>query len=484
MLPYKSLISLDKKARTPIYLQVINKFMDLIQRGTLQSGQRVISSRELSAQLAVHRKTVVLAYDDLLSQGWLETKKGSGTFVAKTLPEIKPLKLAVDNPIHTRKAGFRFDRKSVIAKQVEKSSEYKLHLDDGFPDPRLAPLPELARAYRGNLIRGNPYVKLGYGDTRGSQVLREQLASYLNDTRGLKITSNNVLIVRGTMMGFYLTNLAFVAKGDPVIMGDMNWESGRMNSLNAGASIISISSDESGMIVDDLEKLCKKNKVRLVYVTPHHDYPTSVTLKADRRIKLLKLAEKYGFIIFEDDYDYDFHYESRPILPLASADKHGMVLYSGSFTKSISPAFRVGYLVGPEDVIEHLAYHRRIIDRQGDLILENAIAELLKEKVIQKHLKKSLKEYRRRRDFFCDLLKTKLGNQLHFQIPEGGMAVWANFDRRIDLLKTTQKALKNKLYVNAGVTAKTINAVRLGFASSTINELEQCVDILKKSISV
>jgi GntR family transcriptional regulator/MocR family aminotransferase len=314
--------------------------------------------------------------------------------------------------------------------------------------------------------------------------LREQLAAYLSDTRGLKITPNNVLIVRGTMMGFYLTNLAFVAKGDGVVMGDMNWESGRMNSLNAGATIISIASDEHGMIVDELERVCKKRPVRLVYVTPHHDYPTSVALKADRRIKLLKLAERYGFIIFEDDYDYDFHYESRPILPLASGDKQGLVLYAGSFTKSISPAFRVGYLVGPEDVIEHLAYHRRIIDRQGDLILENAIAELLKENMIQKHLKKSVKEYRERRDVFCDLLNAKMSNHLTFQIPEGGMAVWANVDRRIDLLKTSQKAFKNRLYLNAGVTTKTINAVRLGFASSTISELEQCVDIFKKSISV
>jgi len=484
MLPFKSLIVLDKKLRTPIYHQVIDQFIGLIKHGTLQSGQRLISSRELSTQLGVHRKTIVLAYDDLISQGWFETRKGSGTFVAKNLPEIKPIRLAANSSAHRQKAGFRFERKSVITKQAESSSLYKLHLDDGFPDPRLAPLLDLARAYRGNLIRGNSYVKLGYGDTRGSQFLREQLAAYLNDTRGLQITSNNVLIVRGTMMGFYLTNLAFVKPGDLVVMGDMNWESGRINSMNAGATIVSITSDENGMVVDELEKLCKNKPVRLVYVTPHHDYPTCVTLKADRRIKLLKLAEKYGFIIFEDDYDYDFHYESRPILPLASVDKRGLVLYSGSFTKIISPAFRLGYLVGPEDVIAHLAFHRRIIDRQGDLVLENALAELLKENVIQKHLKKSLKEYRQRRDFFCEMLRAKLPSKIDFQIPEGGMAVWANFDKRINLVKTTEIAFKNKLYVNAGVTTKNLNAVRLGFASSTIGELEQCVDILKKSISV
>ncbi|HTH54608.1 MAG TPA: PLP-dependent aminotransferase family protein [Cyclobacteriaceae bacterium] len=484
MLPFKSLVLLDKNSRTPIYLQMINQFIDLIQHGTLQSGQRLISSRALSIQLGVHRKTIVFVYDDLISQGWLEAKKGSGTFVAKRLPIIQPVKLPIESSAHRRKAGFRFEHKAVIAKQVENSTRCKWHLDDGFPDPRLAPLLYLARAYRNQVTRGNLYVKLGYGDTRGSQALREQLAVYLNDTRGLKITSNNVLIVRGTMMGFYLANLALVKKGDRVVMSNMNWESGRMNSLHAGASVVSVSTDKNGMVVDALEKLCKKKPVRMVYVTPHHDYPTSVTLKADRRVKLLSLAEKYGFVIFEDDYDYDFHYESRPILPLASVDKRGMVLYSGSFTKSISPAFRVGYLVGPEEAIEHLAYHRRIIDRQGDLILENAIAELLKENIIQKHLKKALKEYRDRRNTFCDLLQERMSSQISFQIPEGGMAVWANFDRRIDLAKTTEKAFKNNLYLNAGVATKTSNAVRLGFASSNIKELDQCVDILKRSITV
>lgn len=118
----------------------------------------------------------------------------------------------------------------------------------------------------------------------------------------------------------------------------------------------------------------------------------------------MQLAQKYKFILFEDDYDYDFHYQSRPLMPLASADLHGMVLYSGSFTKSISPGFRVRYLVATEDIIDHLANFRRIIDRQVDNMLENAIAQLLHEGIIQKYLRKSLKEYKMRRDFFCEKL--------------------------------------------------------------------------------
>lgn len=485
MLPLNALIIVNKNSKTPIYQQIIERSIHLIQAGMLKKGQKVMSSRKLSELLDLHRKTITIAYEELILQGWLETKQSIGTFVASNLPEIKSEKL-IDNPVFLpQKAGFNFEPNPILQREVVKASD-KLHLDDGFPDPRLAPLLDLSRAYRSNLIHGNSYVKLGYGDTKGSVWLRQELAKYLNESRGLKITADNILIVRGTMMAMYLLTTAFVKQGDKVVLSEKTWSSAKINFQHAGATILTIPTDENGIMVDALEEICQKQAVRLIYITSHHDYPTTVTLKADRRIKLLNLAQKYRFIIFEDDYDYDFHYQSKPLLPLASADDAGVVLYSGSFTKSISPAFRVGYLVAPEEIIEHLSYFRRIIDRQGDLILENALAELLQEGIIQKHLRKSLREYRERRDFFCELLSQKLKNEVSFQIPEGGMSVWVKFDKSIDLVKTAEKALKNGLYFSNGqqhnLPDKNINSTRLGFASSTVEELEKCVEILEKSL--
>jgi GntR family transcriptional regulator / MocR family aminotransferase len=488
LFPYKSLLSIDKNLKMPVYQQITNQLINLIRSGTLKSGQKILSSRALCEILSVHRKTVIVALDELLAQGWLETKQGSGTFVAKNLPEMKVQILIESNHFLTKnikKAGFSFEPQPFLQREVVKASD-KLHLDDGFPDPRLAPLLDLSRAYRSNLIHGNSYVKLGYGDTKGSVWLRQELAKYLNESRGLNITSDNILIVRGTMMAMYLLTTAFVKRGDNVVLGEKTWSSAKINFQHAGANILTIPTDENGIIVDALEEICKKQTVRLIYITSHHDYPTTVTLKADRRIKLLNLAQKYRFIVFEDDYDYDFHYQSKPLLPLASADDAGVVLYSGSFTKSISPAFRVGYLVAPEEVIEHLSHYRRIIDRQGDLILENALAELLQEGIIQKHLRKSVREYRARRDVFCELLKHNLANEIDFQIPEGGMSVWAKFDKSIDLVKTAENALKNGLYFSNGLQHNlhhiNINSTRLGFASSTVEELEKCVYILNDSL--
>lgn len=486
MTAYQLLLSIDKAAKQPAYLQLANQLMGLIRDGKLAAGQKLLGTRQLAVLLNVHRKTVVQAYDELLTQGWLESRTGSGTYVAENLPEIQPQRLVETETVPQnpqKKAGFSFAERPHLQRVVVTSAQ-ALHLDDGFPDPRLAPLADLVRAYRGNLLHGNPYVRLGYGHTQGALWLRRELAAYLNETRGLKITSDNLLITRGTMMGLYLVCAGLVQAGDNVAVGVLNWGSANMNFLERGAKLVKISVDEHGLDVDELEQFCQKNPLRLVYITSHHHYPTTVTLRADRRIKLLQLAETYGFIVFEDDYDYDFHYLSKPLLPLASADRAGMVLYCGSFTKAISPAFRVGYLVGSENVITHLAQLRRIIDRQGDLMLENAMAELLQTGVIQRHLRKSLREYRQRRDLFCELLRVKLSNYLDFQIPDGGMAVWTLFDKGIDLELLAEKALKKELFFSDGRHHfPVLNATRLGFASSNEAELEQCVEILKNTIT-
>lgn len=488
MQPLSALLLIDKSAREPVYLQIAGRLMTLIKAGTLPAGYRLPSTRTLAGLLEVHRKTVIRAYDELLAQGWLESHAGRGTFIAKNLPEIKLQQLSDqrDQQLNPAKnAGFSFTTPGHL-KLPDVRSSARFHLDDGYPDARLAPLADLTRAYRSQLLLGDLYHKLGYSDPRGSLWLREELSVYLGETRGLKTTAENIMITRGSIMGMYLASTALIQPGDHVVTGETGWRGAYSSFTQAGALINRIPVDEYGIQVDELERLCLKQTVRMVYLTSHHHYPTTVALRADRRIQLLRLSEKYGFIIFEDDYDYDFHYENKPLLPLASADLAGMVLYSGSFSKAISPAFRVGYLVGSENVILHLAKLRRIIDRQGDTMLENAIAELLHNGTIQRHLRKSLRVYKQRRDLFCDLMKDQLNGAVDFDIPDGGMAVWAKFDRQIDLSALAVSALKKDLHFSDGLvydsSLKHLNATRLGFASSSGIELENCVAILAQLI--
>lgn len=225
----------------------------------------------------------------------------------------------------------------------------------------------------------------------------------------------------------------------------------------------------------------------MVYVTPHHHYPTTVSLRLHRRLELLKLSNEYGFIILEDDYDFDFHYAHRPLLPLASADENGMVIYCGSFSKSFSPAFRMGYVAAPENIIRHLAAVRILLDRQGDHILDNAMAELLTDGTVQRYLRKALPIYEQRRNHFCNLLNNELNHKVVFNVPEGGMTVWTVFDEAVNLKTLSEKAFKNGLTLSDGIMHRyadySENAIRLGFASSSTEDLSSAVGLLKKLLT-
>lgn len=477
-------IKINSETERAIYLQLADEILVLIKHGQLLTGQKLPSTRDVATLLNINRITVSKAFDELQMQGWLESSVGRGTFVSSHIPELEPKKLqnkAVNRAQRT--AGFVLNEKQYIANPYFIPTA-EFHLDDGYPDPKLAPLKELYRAYRNQLTRSGLYYKFGsYSTPDGSGKYKEALSHYLNETRGLKTTAKNILSVRGTLMGINLVCNSLINPGDVVVSGIPGWQRAEHNFLHAKARHIGITVDEHGLVVDELRKICKRRKVRMVYVTPHHHYPTTVSLRIDRRLELLRLANEYGFIIFEDDYDFDFHYNHRPLLPLASADENGMVIYCGSFSKSFSPAFRMGYIAASENVIEHLTNVRVLLDRQGDHILDNAMAELLNDGTVQRYLRKTLTVYEERRNHFCSLLQNELGNVAHFSVPDGGMTVWTEFDKSINLEDLAQRCYAKGLYISDGKAHQypnyNTNGIRLGFASCSMDDLTKSMDILR-----
>jgi len=356
-----------------------------------------------------------------------------------------------------------------------------LAFNDGLPDVRLAPRDELARLYSHYIKFGDSSV-LQYTHPYGQIRFREVFSAFLNETRGMNITPNNILSTRGSQMAFFLVGSVLFQKNDEILVGELSYPAANMTFQSLGLKLNTVPIDEDGIMVDAIEEICERKVVKAIYITSHHYHPTTVTLKPERRIKLLALAEKYGFYIIEDDYDYDYHYANRPVLPLASADRHGLVIYLGSFTKRIAPTFRVGYIVAKREIIEELAKHRRIIDQQGDTILELALADMLEDGTLKRYTTKALKTYRERRDFACELLKNELGNIIDFKIPDGGMAIWAKFDKSISLMELSEKVGKKGLYLSNGSAYEGLNTCRMGFASMNLKEMEEAVGILKACI--
>lgn len=282
-------------------------------------------------------------------------------------------------------------------------------------------------------------------------------------------------------MGIFLSGMLLVKPGDEVIVGEPGYFAATHCLQQLGASINRIPVDDFGIDTDRVERLCRKKKIRAMYVVPHHHHPTTVTLAPERRIRLLQLAQQYKFALIEDDYDYDFHYSSNPILPLASLDQTGNVIYVGTLTKTLVPSIRVGFLVGPKNFIQAVANMRRIIDRQGDSMMEAAIAGLYQDGTIARHIKKSVKLYRERRDCFCGLLKDQLGNKISFRIPEGGMSVWTTFHTG-RIAEISRMAREKGLMMSDGrfynQSGYDYNACRMGFASLNQEEQERAVGIL------
>ena len=485
--PYPAMLKnliINRDATLPHYRQLSDQIIDQIQQGYLQSGSRLPSTRQLSQQLGIHRKSVVHAYEALALQDWIYTATGRGTFVSDDLPETGAEPLLTSLPESNAPSPPSDLHLPEYMNIDESVTHLPYHLDDGLPDPRLIPFVELERAWKSALRRGNQYHRLGYASPQGIRPLREAIADYLSKTRGLMVTADHILLTRGVTHAFHLTLTAMLKPGDKVIVPELNWANGNNAIRFHGGEILKARIDEKGLDTEHVAKLMAQHKVRMIYLTPHHQYPTTLIMPAARRIQLLELARAHGVYVFEDDYDFDFHYGNVPIMPLASARHDGLLLYAGSFTKAISPAFRVGYLVGNPALISELTKIRRIVDRQGDPTLEHALLELFRLDVLPRSLRRARGVYQKRRDVLARLLTAELGEVADFKVPDGGMAIWTRFREDIDLEAASKRAFHLGLSFSSGSQyGKEWNATRLGFASSTEAELREAVRILSTCIA-
>lgn len=484
--PYESFIVINRSSEISIYMQISNQLINAIQRGVLPFGIKLPGTRALSIILQVHRNTIIAAYDELFAQGWVESLPNKGTFIIGKNQE-KPFQIKnfeKNNLEHYPKStGFSFKTSNILDNPFE-YSDCEYIFNDGVPDIRLTQIDHHSRIYSSILKRKAH--KIGQYNQDGSEFFKKNLSEFLNLSRGLPISKNNLLITRSTEMSIYIVSEILLSAGDVVLVGELSYFSVNMIFQKAGVKIQPISIDDEGINVEEVREACKKQKIRMLYLTPHHHYPTTVTLSAKRRLELLNLANEYGFIILEDDYDYDFHYDKSPILPLASADTSGMVIYIGSFGKSLVPGFRTGFIVAPENLMKEMRKYLGIIDRQGDVLMEHVLGEMIAEGEINRYLKKSLKTYQERRDYFVSLLEQNLSDYIHFQKPTGGLAVWMKWKIPINLMHLSRNCAQNNLFIPKTLLYqnKNLTAMRLGFGNLNLNEMDKSIEILSKNIKL
>lgn len=461
-------LDIEKEPHGPLFLAIAEAITRDIMRGRLKPGSRLPGTRALARELGVHRNTVDAAYQELTMQGWLYAQPARGTFVAEDFPDSMVEPVAVSVPVEHAPV------------------RPQLAFSDGAPDPKLVPDKALARAYRRALLSPSFRIGADYGDARGTPTLRHALSSYLASDRGVVADPARLLITRGSQMALFLAAKAAIKPGQAIAVEEPGYPLAWAAFRAAGAAVQGVPVDEGGLSVAALEEAkTHDQRITAVYVTPHHQYPTTVTMGAARRLQLLELVERHGLTLIEDDYDHEYRFEGRPVLPLAARAPADLpLIYVGSLSELLSPGIRLGYAMAPEPLLSHMATARAAIDRQGDAPLEAALADMIRNGDLGRHARKARRIYRTRRDVLASALSNHLGEQIIFDSPAGGLALWLQC-QNVSAESWAERAEAAGLALLPGtrfaLKCPAPQAFRLGYAALDEAEIVRAVEILAQS---
>lgn len=476
----KQQISLDKNSKTAVYLQIAEQIILAIQRGYLMHNQSLPGTRNVCKLLKIHRNTVVAAYDELASQGWVNVVANKGTFIVN-LSRIKTNK-AMSVKEYLPKPAFALYENVHIASPYERTDTLYT-FNDGQIDIRLHYNTPYQRWYNAALTRTALIKKWNTFLYDRSSFLNIQLSNYLNATKQLHINAQQILVTRNTEMSLYLVAQLLLKPNDVVLVGSLSNFAANMIFHQAKANIKTIPVDENGLDVDFIKKHFTKNSIRAVYCTPNRNYPTTFALSLERKIQLLDLANKYGFAIIEDDYDADFEFDAVAKPTLLHYDSKGSVIYLGKFGQMLFPAFETGFIIAPENFISEVLNYHKMIDSKGDLIKEQILAELIYEGEIHRQQKKKILLYKERYKAMCSALDFYFNNLVTYHKPNGGLALFVQFKKQVALGKLSKQLKSYNISLPKYLLYQTKNicGVRLGYGHLTIDEINYTIQMLKKA---
>lgn len=463
--PWDLQITINGNCERAVYIQIADAIISAIKDGKLQSGDPLPGSRLLATQLKVNRNTVIDGLEVLLVEGWLVSKERKGTFVADHLPNVKEVK-----------------RKIPLLAEKHIRLKPEIIFDDGIPDTRVAPISELAGAYRQIFNRKGRWQMMGYSEGSGDLDFRTAIVQMLNYKRGMRLSSEEIFVTRGSQMAMYLSAHCLLKPGDKVVVENPGYKPAWLAFQSAGADLLPVNVDAEGLDIEEFKILLRKHKaIKAIYITPHHQFPTTVTLSLPRRLELISLSNKYGFTIIEDDYDNEFHFGQRPILPVCSFENAENFIYVGTMSKIVAPALRIGYLATSNDLINKVGQLRKIIDAQGDNMMEQAILQLINDGHIKRHLRRATLLYKNKRDYFEKVINEHLADKVNFHKPEGGLAFWLKPKKTVDLTRTAKVLLEKGVQIIPPENfsfQQPVNGMRLGYASLSENQLEDGIKII------
>ncbi len=370
---------------TRIYRQLLDAILD----GRLREGTRLPATRTLAAQLDVSRTTVALAYERLVAEGYLTGRVGAGTFVADG---VRPQSADAVSRVEQHGPSPRAMWASVPLADTSVADTGRYAFAIGLPDLRLFPF----EAWRRLVTRELRVSSLGTGDyaePEGLPALRSAIARHYGITRGLRASPDDVLVTQGAQQAIDLVARVLVDPGATVAIEDPGYPPARHAFATAGARVVGVPVDGDGLVVDALPA-----QARVVYVTPTHQFPLGVALSTARRAALLAWARRHGAVVVEDDYDSEFRFSERPLQPMHSIDRFHSVVYIGTFSKTMFPALRLGFLIAPPSLRTALRTAKQLTDWHTDTVSQAALARFIDEGLLARHIRRAAHHYAARRE--------------------------------------------------------------------------------------
>jgi GntR family transcriptional regulator / MocR family aminotransferase len=392
--------------------QLYGQLRESILSGTLRQGMPLPSSRRLADDLGISRNTVMLVYEALVTDGYIQTRPGVGTFVTRSLPESR---IAVENQkddanadpadIAVRRPRIAFEGERL--RFVEKGPN-RPPIDFWYGGSNRAhfPLNAWRQLLIDNLSRTSTNLA-DYGDPAGHIELRQAIAEHIGASRGIRASAGQVIVTAGAQEATNLVCRLLIAPGTGVVVEDPSYGGATRAFKSYGASIVPVDVDHEGIDVAAVER----EQAVLAYVTPSHQFPTGVTLSLERRRRLLAWAATVGAYIVEDDYDGDFRYDGPPLVALAGLDRQGCVIYLGTFSKSIGAGLRLGFMVVPEHLVDTVIAIKSLMNYGHPWLDQIVMAEFINAGGYQRHLRGIRRAYQEARDTLLDALKRHFGEQ-------------------------------------------------------------------------
>jgi GntR family transcriptional regulator/MocR family aminotransferase len=414
-------IPLDRSIGIPIFRQIYDGLRRAILEGRLRPGQRIPSTRSLAADLGVSRLPVLNAYEQLLHEGYLVGRTGSGTFVTGNIPDhlLRTQPIGRLTPLPRSGAGTRESR---VPNQPSPTSWSfpVVPFQIGLPALDLFPRAAWAKLVARE-VRAETPERLAYGDPAGLRSLRVAIAEHLRTSRAVRCMADQILIVPGSQAALRLAATTLLEPNDRVAIEEPGYFGAHRAFRAAGVQMVPVPVDAEGLNVAALQR--RGAKIRAVYVTPSHQYPLGMTMSASRRFGLLDRATRHQSWILEDDYDSEFRYISRPVGALQGMDARDRVIYIGTFSKALFPAVRVGYVVVPPLLWTRFLESRFAFDIFAPTLYQRSLAEFLKTGHFARHLRRMRSAYLERRDALLRGLDRHCGDLVEVHNSDAGLHV-------------------------------------------------------------